>query len=63
MVTVYSYFILFQAGELVHEDNAKYPKKIIYNYTTPHLAVEALEVSFLTDISYNVIYLYTLLST
>ena len=62
MVTVYSYFILLQAGELVHEDNAKYPKKIIYNYTTPHLAVEALEVSLLTD-TYNVIYLYTPLST
>ena len=36
---------LFQAAEHIHADNAKYPKKIIYNYTTPHLAVEAQEVS------------------
>jgi len=29
----------------MYEENAPYPKKIAYAYTTPHLAVESLEVS------------------
>jgi len=44
---------LFQAFESVHEEHAKYPKKIVYAYTTPHLAVEALEVSYQTGVVLN----------
>ncbi|CAG2220465.1 CABIN1 [Mytilus edulis] len=32
-----------QATECLYEENAPYPKKIAYAYSTPHLAVEALE--------------------
>ena len=43
------YFLYMQAGESLHEGGAKYPKKIVYAYTTPHYAVEALEVRIVPD--------------
>ena len=30
----------------LHEDSAKYPRKITYIYSPPHLACEALEVFY-----------------
>ncbi|XP_063400740.1 calcineurin-binding protein cabin-1-like [Mytilus trossulus] len=35
-----------QATECLYEENAPYPKKIAYAYSTPHLAVEALEMFY-----------------
>jgi hypothetical protein len=37
---------ILQAAIYLHEEDAKYPKKINYNFTPPHLSLEALEVSF-----------------
>ncbi|KAJ8299281.1 hypothetical protein KUTeg_023341, partial [Tegillarca granosa] len=34
------------AAECLYEENATYPKKINYSYTSPHLAVEALEMFY-----------------
>ncbi|WAR03684.1 CABIN-like protein [Mya arenaria] len=38
--------LYFKAMQCLHEENAKYPRKIMFSYTTPHLAVEALEIYY-----------------
>ncbi len=43
--TSVNFSLHFQAAEYLHEDCAKYPKKITYIYSPPHLACESLEVS------------------
>ena len=36
---------MFQAAIYLHEEEAKYPAKIMYHVSPPHLSLEALEVS------------------
>lgn len=33
-----------QAAIYLHEEGAKYPRKILYQHSPPHLSLEALEV-------------------
>ncbi|KAL8594874.1 hypothetical protein ACOMHN_016115 [Nucella lapillus] len=35
-----------QAAIYLHEEEAKYPRKILYNFTSPHLSLEALEMYY-----------------
>ena len=44
---------LHQAAIHLHDDMAKYPKKITYVIAPPHLAIEALEVSQRVHIQWN----------
>ena len=52
-----NYFSCFnfqlQAAMHLHEDYAKYPRKITYIYSPPHLACEALEVNTSKVTLYN----------
>ena len=38
-------FSVFQAAIYLHEEKARYPNKITYSVSPPHLSLEALEVS------------------
>ncbi|XP_069132021.1 uncharacterized protein [Argopecten irradians] len=40
-----------KAAEYLYEENATFPKKIVYAYTTPHLAVESLEIFYRIHVS------------
>ncbi|OWF49710.1 Calcineurin-binding protein cabin-1 [Mizuhopecten yessoensis] len=40
-----------KAANYLYEENATFPKKIVYAYTTPHLAVESLEMFYRIHVS------------
>ncbi|XP_060070254.1 uncharacterized protein LOC132550231 [Ylistrum balloti] len=40
-----------KAAGYLYEENATFPKKIVYAYTTPHLAVESLEMFYRIHVS------------